>query len=87
MIECPQIGKVLDIDAPSNFAAGTKVQMWDKNFGENQIWTEEADGHITNPKSGRCLDISGGNRNNSAAIIIWDKHSSWNQKFKFTTNG
>jgi hypothetical protein len=87
MIECPHTGRVLDIDSAGNGAAGTKVIMWDKHYGPNQLWFEDADNHITNPATGMCMDINGGSRNDSAPIIIWTKHSNWNQKFVFKPDG
>jgi hypothetical protein len=39
---------------------------------------EEEDGHITNPASGKALDINGGATHDGAQIILYEKHGGIN---------
>jgi hypothetical protein len=75
MIVNPKTGKVLDICGGGQCLAGAKIIMWNKHGGPNQLWIQESDGHITNPASGRSLDINGGNQKDGAEVILWTKHS------------
>jgi hypothetical protein len=49
----------------------------------------ESDGHITNPASGKCLDLKGGiqNKGNGAELILNDHQDSPSQKFIFLGDG
>jgi hypothetical protein len=54
---------------------GTKIQLWEKNGRWNQIWEINRDGTISNPQSGKVLDIS------EDKIHLWEKHGGWNQRW------
>ncbi|MCJ0867795.1 ricin-type beta-trefoil lectin domain protein [Streptomyces sp. AP-93] len=74
------LGRCLDIDR-NETAPGTPVQLWDCNGGGNQVWAQQADGSLRNPRSGLCLDAPGGNTANGTRLQIWHCNGLAPQKF------
>ncbi|WP_426502373.1 ricin-type beta-trefoil lectin domain protein [Dactylosporangium sp. McL0621] len=73
------LGKCLD--APTNAAAGAKVQIWDCSGGANQQWSLNANGTISSVSSGLCLDVSGAGTANNTPVILWSCTASANQRW------
>ncbi|MGI5185121.1 ricin-type beta-trefoil lectin domain protein [Dactylosporangium sp. CA-152071] len=49
-----------------------------------QQWTQQADGSLRNPQSGRCLDSPNGATANGTALRIWDCNGSAAQQFRLS---
>ena len=73
------MGKCLDL--PDNAVAGTRVQIWDCNGNTNQSWTSNANGSVSNVRTGLCLDVNGGTTANGTAVIVWTCHGGANQRW------
>ncbi|MEK8107007.1 RICIN domain-containing protein [Micromonospora sp. M12] len=73
------LGKCLD--APTNAAAGAKVQIWDCNGGANQRWTVNANGTISGAQSGLCLDVNANGTANGTTVILWNCTGAANQRW------
>jgi serine protease len=77
--------KCLDVPAFST-TAGTGLQQWDCNGGDNQQFVIEPVGdfyRIRIKHSNLYLDVAGGAFNNGARIIQWFSTNGDNQLFKF----
>lgn len=65
-------GKCVDL-ASSNTANGTKIQMYDCNKTNAQIWQHSADpGPIKHRASGKCIDLPNSGKNSGNAMQIYD---------------
>jgi alpha-galactosidase len=73
------MGKCLDV--PDNATAGTAVQIWDCHGGANQGWTSNANGTVSNVRTGLCLDVNGGATANGTTVIVWTCHGGANQRW------
>ncbi|MEU5960513.1 ricin-type beta-trefoil lectin domain protein [Micromonospora parva] len=73
------LGKCLD--APTNAAAGVKVQIWDCNGGTNQQWNINANGTISGVQSGLCLDVNNNGTANGTTVILWTCTGAANQRW------
>lgn len=77
-------GRSLDVYG-ANTVAGTNVQIWPNNGGNNQKFkiTRETDGYyrITDVNSGKALDVAGASTVAGANVLIWDQHGGCNQKW------
>ena len=52
------LGKCMDVTSAGT-ANGTKIQLWDCNGTGAQVWQAQSNGTLRNPRSGRCLDVTG----------------------------
>lgn len=76
------LGKCLDI--PGSTANGTLIGLWDCNGGANQKWTYNATTKaLTNPGSGRCLDVPGAGSTDGTPLQIWDCNGAAQQQWTF----
>lgn len=73
-------GKCLDV-VKQGVINGTLVDIWTCNGGDNQKWTQQADGSLRSMQSGRCLDVPGGNTANLTRLNIWSCNNGTNQKW------
>ena len=74
------LGKCLD--APSNAAAGAKVQLWDCNGGTNQQWTFNSQRDDQWHRSPGCAWTSNGNATaNGTTGDPVDLHRAANQRW------
>ena len=55
------LGKCMDVTGGGT-ANGTQVQLWDCNGTGSQEWRWRNQNRLVNPQSGRCLDVTGGER-------------------------
>jgi hypothetical protein len=53
--------------------------LWDCNGSGAQVWQAQANGTLTNPTSGRCLDATGPSSADGTRLQIWDCAASSNQ--------
>jgi alpha-galactosidase len=60
------------------------VVTWSCNGQDNQRWTLNADGSITNVHSGLCLDVDQAATGNGSRLILWSCNSQANQKWTRT---
>jgi hypothetical protein len=49
--------------------------------GNNQKWTLNSNGTISNVQSGQCVDVSNASTTNNAAVIVWSCHGGSNQQW------
>jgi lipoprotein-anchoring transpeptidase ErfK/SrfK len=79
--------RMLDVDKGST-ASGANVQIYRSTNGENQFFdvSYDAEGFytITSVKSGKVLDIAGGQAKRGANVIQYDSHGRGNQKWIIT---
>ncbi|MEV6013213.1 ricin-type beta-trefoil lectin domain protein [Streptomyces sp. NPDC051976] len=73
-------GKCLDVTG-QGITNGTPVELWSCNGGDNQKWTQQADGSVRNAQSGRCLDDPGGSTANLTRLDIWTCDGGANQRW------
>ncbi|MFT4029144.1 MAG: arabinofuranosidase catalytic domain-containing protein [Protaetiibacter sp.] len=62
-------------------ASGTPVQLYDCNGNAAQVWTQQADGTLLNPNSGKCLTSPGGSTVNGTQLVIDTCTGSASQRF------
>jgi endoglucanase len=62
-------------------ANGTKAAIWDCTGGNNQRWTVNSNGTITNVHNRLCLDASGGGTANGTQVILWTCNGGNNQRW------
>ncbi len=74
------IGHCLDITG-NGTAQGTKVELWDCTGGGNQVWQQQSDGSLLNPRSGLCLDSPGDNTANGTVLQIYRCNGTDAQRF------
>lgn len=60
-------------------SAGSRVVINSCSGNNDQKWTANANGTLTNVHSGLCLDVNGGGTANNTAVIVWNCHGSSNQ--------
>ncbi|WP_436535856.1 ricin-type beta-trefoil lectin domain protein [Actinoplanes sp. HUAS TT8] len=68
------------LDAP-NTSAGTQVRIWSCTGGAGQQWRINADGTITDIRSGLCLDVTGAGTANGTAVVLWTCNGGANQRW------
>ncbi|MQM24196.1 extracellular catalytic domain type 1 short-chain-length polyhydroxyalkanoate depolymerase [Glycomyces albidus] len=73
-------GKCLEAQAAGT-AGGTKAVIGDCTGGAHQLWNVNADGTITNARSGLCLDAFGGGTRNGTPLILWTCTGGSNQQW------
>ena len=49
--------RCLDIGGNAGADIGYRIQLWDCNLGEAELWVPQTDGSLFNARSGRCLSI------------------------------
>ncbi|WP_371476657.1 arabinofuranosidase catalytic domain-containing protein [Kitasatospora sp. NBC_00315] len=74
------IGRCLDITG-NETTNGTLVELWDCNGGANQVWKQQSNGSLLNPRSGRCLDSPNASTANGTRLEIWDCNGTSAQTF------
>ena len=80
--------KVVDISGGVGGAKnGTNIQLWEKNGTEAQEWklvyNESDDTYtVTNPSTGRVLDVTGSSVKNGANIQLFSSDGTCAQKWK-----
>lgn len=84
--------KVIDVNG-GNTGNGTKIQLWDFNRTSAQAFRFEKRGRyyaIVHVKSGKVLDVDGGNSGkvkNGTRVILWSYHGGKNQLWKIRKSG
>lgn len=73
-------GKCLDV-VKQGVTNGTLVDIWTCNGGDNQKWTQQADGTLRSMQSGRCLDVPNGSTANLTRPHIWGCNNGTNQRW------
>ncbi|BCY09183.1 ricin-type beta-trefoil lectin domain protein [Actinoplanes sp. L3-i22] len=68
------------LDAP-NTSAGTQVRIGSCTGGAGQQWRLNADGTITDVRSGLCLDVTGAGTANGTAVVLWTCNGGSNQRW------
>ncbi|MGW2251034.1 RICIN domain-containing protein [Kitasatospora sp. NPDC001660] len=83
-------GKCLE-DPGWSKAAGTAIDQWSCNSGDNQRWGKvNVNGDtldIVNFSSGLILDVSGGNSADGTPVIQWYANNNYNQRFSLNPVG
>jgi len=84
--------RLLDAATQSINANGTKVQLWDQNFGAQQTWIfhRETGNNFTfrNVVGGRCLDAATQSMGaNGTLVQLWDCNGGDQQRWNPTDNG
>jgi hypothetical protein len=49
--------RCLDVGGDGGAELGYRIQLWDCNLGEPQLWVAQSDGTLVNARSGRCLAV------------------------------
>ncbi|MGW4968169.1 ricin-type beta-trefoil lectin domain protein [Nonomuraea sp. NPDC004186] len=62
-------------------ANGTKAIIWDCTGQPNQQWNLNADGTVTAPQPGLCLDANAAGTANGTQVILWACNGGNNQKW------
>lgn len=62
-------------------ANGTKVVIWDCNGQDNQKWTVNSDGTITDVHAGLCLDAYNAATSDGTNLVLWSCNGGDNQKW------
>ncbi|MFI5527081.1 ricin-type beta-trefoil lectin domain protein [Kitasatospora sp. NPDC051853] len=73
-------GKCLDV-AGQAVTNGSPVHLWTCNGGDNQKWTQQADGTLRGTQSGLCLDVPGATTANRTHLALWTCNSGNNQRW------
>ena len=73
-------GKCLDV-TEQGVTNGSHVELWTCNGGDNQKWTQQADGSLRGMQSGRCLDDPGFSTANPTPLDIWTCDGGANQRW------
>lgn len=77
------INKCIDIEQ-NKTDNGTKIQMYDCNPGDAQLFTYIPSTQQLKSANGKCLDVDGGNVNNGTKIQLWEcDDNNQNQKWKY----
>lgn len=77
-----QSGRCLDADLSTIGSNGTKIQLWNCTFANNQQWYTPGDGTIRNVQSGRCLDADLNTiGSNGTKVQLWDCNGGRNQQW------
>jgi hypothetical protein len=79
-------GKCLDTPS-SDFANGTKEQIYTCNGTSAQSWTYNSSGELTVDGGKYCLDATGYGTTNGTPIQIWQCNGTTNQEWSFSLNG
>ena len=66
---------------------GTVADIWDCNYGANQLWTVNAGGTIVGGQSGLCLDAYGQGTSVGTVVDLWSCNGQANQQWTVKTNG
>lgn len=59
------------------------TNIWDCNFGTNQLWIRSPSGMMRNLWNGRCLETPGQSREPGVKTNIWDCGGTTNQLWKY----
>lgn len=81
--------KCIDVEFGNTGTNGTWVQYYDcssSQFAAAQEWAFDENYQIRN-KGGKCLDLSGNNRNNGNKVQIWDCNANPAQQWVFRDDG
>ncbi|MFC9331778.1 ricin-type beta-trefoil lectin domain protein [Kitasatospora sp. NPDC057015] len=73
-------GKCLDV-VGQGVTNGSLIVLWTCNGGDNQKWTQQADGTLRGAQSGRCLDDPGFSTSNGTQLDIWTCSTGANQRW------
>ena len=89
---CSSIDKTAVLDAEgASKADGTKVQAYESNGTDAQLWRADADdaGYITliNVNSGKALDVAGGESASGTAVQLYEPNGTWAQKWVAVADG
>ncbi len=79
-------GKCVDT-AGSNFADGTKEQIYTCNGTGAQSWTYNSSGELTVDGGQYCLDARGYGTTNGTVVQLWACRGTTNQQWSFSLNG
>lgn len=74
------VGRCLDVYS-SGTSNGTRVQTFECNGTDAQVWIKQTDGSLLNPNSGKCLDVLGWASTNGSRLGIWDCNGLINQQW------
>jgi alpha-galactosidase len=82
-------GKCLDVPQPTSTLApaGTQVQIWDCNGGDNQLWTPTSAGELTVYSGGDCLDAYDNETDPGTKVQIWPCNGGANQQWTVNSDG
>ncbi|MFJ6904536.1 RICIN domain-containing protein [Streptomyces griseoluteus] len=69
------------MDVPGAAADGTKVQLFDRNGTDAQVWQKGAGDTLVNKTSGKCLDVTDMSPADAARLQIWTCTGDPNQHF------
>ena len=74
------LNRCLDV-AGGGSVSGTVVQLYDCTGNAAQVWTQQANGTLLNPASGKCLTSPGGSTTNGTQLVIDTCGTSASQRF------
>ncbi len=77
-------GKCLDVNGGATHD-GAKVQLWDCNGSDAQVWTY-VDGEIRGP-GGRCLDVTWANDASGTPVQLWGCNGGVAQRWTWNEDG
>jgi alpha-galactosidase len=82
-------GKCLDVPQPTSAQApaGTQVQIWDCNGGDNQLWAQTSSGELTVYSGGDCLDATDNETDPGTTVQIWPCDGGANQQWTVGSDG
>lgn len=73
-------GMCLDVHAPDQLVNGAKVQVWECNGSDQQVWVELDGSRAIFSLAGKCLDVHAPDqRVNGAKVQVWDCNRSAQQ--------
>lgn len=79
------VARYLDVES-ANPAAGSKLQIWDRVGGSNQVWqvieSPEREYVYLKTEMGRYLDAPGGRTASGTPVQIWDFNGNDSQKWR-----
>lgn len=74
------LNRCLDV-AGGGSVSGTVVQLYDCTGNAAQVWTQQANGTLLNPASGKCLTSPGGSTTNGTQLVIDTCGTTASQRF------
>ncbi|HKT02129.1 MAG TPA: RICIN domain-containing protein [Rugosimonospora sp.] len=84
-------GQCIDVKTEDGTGNGARVQEWNCNGGDEQLWVRasSADGtvNLVNKWTGKCLQPIGGSPVIGATMEVWDCNGSRAQQWTFTGSG
>ncbi|PSL37509.1 ricin-type beta-trefoil lectin protein [Labedella gwakjiensis] len=74
------LNRCMDV-AGGGTASGTLVQLYDCNGNAAQVWTQQTNGTLLNPSSGKCLTSPGGSVVSGTQLVIDTCSGAASQRF------